>query len=171
MPVEVGTCNSISIPPHKWRSTVLCNCTDRYWEEHGGTMLQGLVDFTKGSTTVCFINLTEHDMILKSCQVVADLSSIELSNKCTINTEPFLDSKTWDTNEGPHLHTLFPMSIDGSKRNDNFLTQSLFNIVPSKHLTNFTLAERELVKMFNLTDKSNISDFENDMDIISCPEE
>ncbi len=79
-------------------------------------MLQGLVDFTRGPTTICVINLTEHDLLLKYCQVVADLSPIELTSKCTTNTEPFLDSKTGDTNEGPCLHTLFPMSIDGSKR-------------------------------------------------------
>ncbi len=133
-------------------------------------MLQGLVDFTKGPATVCVINLIEHDLLLKSGQVVADLSPVELTGKCTTNTEPFLDSKTGDTNEGPHLHTLFPMSIDGSKRNDNFLPQSLFNIVPSKCSADFTLAEREeLVEIFNLTDESNMSDFEDDADIISCP--
>ncbi len=34
----------------------------------------------------------------------------------------------------------------------------------------FTLVEREeLVKMFNLTDESNMSDFEDDVGIISCP--
>ncbi len=47
-----------------------------------------------------------------------------------------------DTHEGPHLHTLFSMLIDGSKRNDNFLPQSLFNIVLSKHSADFTLSER-----------------------------
>ncbi len=115
------------------------------------------------------MNLTEHDLILKSGQVVADLSPIELFSKCTTNTGPFLDSKMGDTNEGPHLLTLFPMSVDGSKRNDNLFPQSLFNIVPSKHSADFTLSEREkLVKMFNLTDKSNMSDFEDDVDIISC---
>ncbi len=119
---------------------------------------------------VYVIDLTEHDLILKSGQVVADLSPIELSSKCTTNTKPFLDSKLGDTNEGPNLHTLFPTSIDGSKRNANFLSQSLFNIVPSKHSADFTLAERkELVKMFNLTDESNMSDFKDDVDIISCP--
>ncbi len=164
-PVEVGTCNSM--PPHEWSSTVLHTCTDSLWEENGATMLQDLVDFTKGPMTVCVINLTEHDLILKSGQVVADLSLIEFSNKHATNTEPFLDSKTY---EGPHLHKLFPMSINGSKRNNNFLPQSLFIIVPLKHSADFTLAEREeLVKIFNVTDESNMSDFNDDVGIISCP--
>ncbi len=129
-PVEVGPLNSM--PPHKWSSAVLCNCTDNLWEECDATMLQGLVDFTKGPATVCVIILTEHDLILKSGQVVEDLSPIELSSKRTTNTEPFLDSKMGEMNGGPHLHTLFPTSIDGSKRNqavdgskrnDNFLTE------------------------------------------------
>ncbi len=167
-PVEVCTCNSM--PPHKWCSTVLCTCTDSLWEEHGATMLQGLINFTKGPATVCVINLTEHNLILTSGQVVADLSPFELSGKPTTNTEPFLHSKTRDTNEGPRLHILFPTSIDRSKMNDNILPQSLFNIVPSKHSDDFTLAEREeLVKMFNLIDESNMSDFEDGVGIISCP--
>ncbi len=91
-PGKVSTRNLM--PPHKWCSTVLCICTDSLWEECGPTMLRGLVDFTKGPLTVCVINLTEHDLILKSGQVVADLSPIELSSKRTTNTEPFLDSKT-----------------------------------------------------------------------------
>ncbi len=167
-PVEVGTHNSM--PPHGWHSTVLYTCTDSLLEEHGATMLQGLVDFTKGPATICVINLAEHDLILKSGPVVVGLSPIELFSKCTTNTGPFLDPKMVDTYEGPHLHTLFPMSKDGYKRNDNFLPQSLFNIIPSKYSTDFPLAEREkLVKMFNLRDKSNMSDFEDDVDIISCP--
>ncbi len=56
-------------------------------------MLQGLVNFTKGPAAICVINLTEHDLILKSGQVVADLSPIELSSQCTTNTEPFFDPK------------------------------------------------------------------------------
>ncbi len=55
------------------------------------------------------------------------------------------------------------MSIDESKRNDIYLPKSFFNIVPSKCSTVFTS-----LKMFNLTDKSNMSDFEDDVDIISC---
>ncbi len=48
--------------------------------------------------------------------------------------------------------------------------QSLFNIVPAKRSANFTLAERDdQVKMFNLTYKYNMSDFEEDVEIISCP--
>ncbi len=86
----------------------------------GGAWHNNVTDFTKGPATICVINLTEHDLILKSGQEVADLSHIELSNKRTTNTESFLDSKTGETYEAPHLHTLFPTSIDGSKRNDNF---------------------------------------------------
>ncbi len=75
------------------------------------TMLQGLVDFTKDPVTICVINPTDQDLILKSSQVVADLSPIELSSKkelsskCTTNTEPFLQFKMGETSGATCLHT------------------------------------------------------------------
>ncbi len=47
-PIEVGTHNAM--PPQEWRSQVLCTCTDHQWTEFGATVLQGMVDFYKGSS-------------------------------------------------------------------------------------------------------------------------
>ncbi len=52
--------------------------------------------------------------------------------------------------------------LDESKRNDNYLPHSLFNIVPTKQSERFTPEEcKELAKMFNLSDDENISKFED----------
>ncbi len=55
-PVEVGTHNSM--PRQEWRSQVLCTCIDNIWTEYGATVLQGGVDFTNYSATLCIINTT-----------------------------------------------------------------------------------------------------------------
>ncbi len=75
-PVEVGTRNSM--PPEECRRQVLCNCTDNLLTEFGATVLQGMVDFTKGPAKFCIINTNPQDLILKSGQIAANLASIEL---------------------------------------------------------------------------------------------
>ncbi len=73
------------------------------------------------------------------------------------------------------LHSLFQETFDGSKRIDNSLPPSLFNIVPADRLRGFTFKERdELINLFKLKadytlETDDISEFEDDVDIISCP--
>ncbi len=88
-PIEVGTHNSM--PPEEWHSQVLCTSTDNLWTEFGATVLQGMVNFTKGPATLCIINTTPQDFILKSGQIVTNLAPIELQES---NTYPILGSKT-----------------------------------------------------------------------------
>ncbi len=81
--------------------------------------------FTKGPVTVCIINTTPQDLILKSGQILANLSPIELQQS---NTHPILGSKMGGSCDVNQLHSLFQNTFDGSKRIDNDLPQSLFNI-------------------------------------------
>ncbi len=74
-PVEVG--RRISMPPEEWRSQVLCTCTDNLWTEFDATVLQGMVDFTKGPATLCIMNTTPQDLILKFGHIIANLATIE----------------------------------------------------------------------------------------------
>ncbi len=66
-------------------------------------------------------------------------------------------------------------SFDGSKRIDNDLPPSLFNIVPADCSRGFTFKEHdELINLFKLKadytlETDDISEFEDDVDIISCP--
>ncbi len=73
-PIEVGTHNSM--PLEEWHSQVLCTSTDNLWVEFGATVLQGMVDFTKGPATLCIINTIPQDLILKSAQIIANLARI-----------------------------------------------------------------------------------------------
>ncbi len=66
------------MPKGEWCSQVLCTCTDNLCTEFGATVLQGMVDFTRGPTTLCIINTTQQDMILKSSQIIAILAPSEL---------------------------------------------------------------------------------------------
>ncbi len=99
---------------------------------------------------------------------------LEMYNSKT-NTELFLQSKMGDKVELTQLHTLFSSMFDRSERKDNSLSQLLFNIIPEKCSVVFTLKEhQELVKMFKLKEDETIefdhmSEFEDDVDIISCP--
>ncbi len=169
-PIEVGTRNFI--PPKEWRSQVLCTCTDNLWTEFGATVLQGIADFTKGPATLCIINTTSQDLILKSGHIVAKLAPIQLQES---NTYPILGSKTGGSCDVNQLHSLFQESFDGSKRIDNDLPLSLFNIVPSDRSRGFTFKEHdELINLFKLKadytlETDDMSEFEDDVDIISCP--
>ncbi len=69
-------------------------------------MLQGIADFTKGPLTVCIINTTDDDLILRPGKILAELSQIEIS-------EEKKQSKTRDTCKVLQLHTLFPSMLDG----------------------------------------------------------
>ncbi len=101
-PIEVGTHNSM--PPEEWCSQVLCTCTDNLWKKFGAIALQGMVDFTKGPTTLCIINTTPQDLILKSNQIIANLAPIELQES---NTYPILGSKTGGSCDVNQLLSLF----------------------------------------------------------------
>ncbi len=135
-------------------------------------MLQGIVDFTKGHATLCIINTTSQDLILKSDQIVANLAHIQLQDS---NIYPILGSKTGGNCDVNQLHSLFQESFDGSKRIDNDLPPSLFNRVPADQSRGFTFKERdEFINLFKLkTDNTletdDMSEFEDDVDIISCP--
>ncbi len=89
------------------------------------------MDFTKGAATLCIINTTPQDLILKSGQIIANLGPIELQES---NTYPILESKT----------------------------------------QGFTLKEHdELINLFKLKadytlETDDMSEFEDDADIISC---
>ncbi len=156
----------------EWRSQVLCTCTDNLWTEFGATVLQGMVDFTKGPARLCIINTTPQDLILKSGQNLANLAPIKLQES---NTYPILGSKTGGSCDVNQLHSMFQESFDGSKRIDNDLPSSLFNIVPADRSRGFTFKERdELINLFKLKtdftlETDDMSEFENDVDIISCP--
>ncbi len=73
------------------------------------------------------------------------------------------------------LHSLFQEWLDGSKRINNDLPTSLFNIVPADHSRGFTFKERdELINLFKLKadytlETDDMSEFEDDIDNISCP--
>ncbi len=141
------------MPPEEWRSQVLCTCKDNLWTECGTTVLQGMVHFTKGPAALSIINTTPQDLILKSGQIVANLATIELQES---NTYPIFGS-------------------NGSKRLDNELPSSLFNIVPADRSRGFTFKERDqLINLFklkadNTLETDDMSEFEDDADIISCP--
>ena len=169
--VEVGTRKSM--PPKEWRHHVLCTCDENLYEAYGATMLQGLADFTKGPATVCIINTTDQDLILKSGLIVANLAPVDKAVKIK-KSEPHSESKKGE--DVLNLNSLFPYSTDGSKREDNLLPKSIFNIVPSECSKDFSSKERkELVNLFCLKtcheseEDSDMSDFEDDMDIISYP--
>ncbi len=111
--VEVGTRNSMS--PEEWHNQVLCNL----WTEFGATVLQGMVDFTKGPATLCIIITTPQDLILKSGQIIYNLAPIELQES---NTYPIFGSKMGGSCDVKQLHSLFQESFDDSKRIDNELS-------------------------------------------------
>ncbi len=169
-PIEVGTHNSM--PPQEWCSQVLSTCTDSLWTEFGATVLQGLDDFSKGPTTLCIISTTPPDLILKSGQIVANLSPIELQHS---NTNPILGYKSGDSCDVNQLHSLFQDTFNGSKRIDNHLPTSLSNIVPADHSRGFTFKEHDKrINIFKLKLKADYTvgtdeDDADDADIISCP--
>ncbi len=97
-----------------------------------------MVDITKGPATFCIINTSLQDLILKSGLLVANLSPIELQQS---NTNPILGSKTGGSCDVNKLHSLFQDMFDDSKRIDNDLPPSLFNIVPADRSRGFTFKE------------------------------
>ncbi len=118
------------MPPQEWHSQVLCTCTDNMWEEYSTTMLQGVADFTKDPATICIINTTSQDLVLKSLQIVAEISPIELQKN---NTTLFFETKMGESCDVNQLHSLFEEMFDSSKRKDNKLPSSLFNIIHVNH--------------------------------------
>ncbi len=110
-PIEVGTRNLML--PKELRSQVLSTSTDNLWTEFGATVLQGIVDFTKGPAMICIINTTSQDLIIKSGLIVANLAPIQLQES---NTYPILGSKTGGSYDVNQLHSLFKnrlMSLKG----------------------------------------------------------
>ncbi len=91
------------------------------------------------------------------------------------NTYPILGSKIGGSCDVNQLHSLFQESFDGSKRIYNELPSSLFNIVPADRSRGFTFKEcDELINLFKLKsdctlETEDMSEFEDDADIISCP--
>ncbi len=159
------------MPPEEWRSQVLCTCTDNLWKKFGAIVLQGMVDFTKGLAKLCILNTTPHDLILKSGQIVANLAPIELQES---NTYSILGSKTGGSCDINQLQSLFQELFDGSKRINNELPSSLFNIIPADRSRGFTFKEcDELINVFKFKadytlETDDMSEFEDDTDTISC---
>ncbi len=86
-----------------------------------------------------------------------------------------MDLKQGGSCDVNQLHSLFQDTFDGSKRMDNELPSSLFNMVPSDHSKGFTFKERDkFINLFKLKNNNsvetdNMSEFEDDMDIIHSP--
>ncbi len=62
-PVRAGTHRNM--PLKDLYQNVLCTCHDNLWSKHGMTMIDGLVDFTKGLATLCVINATEYNTVMQ----------------------------------------------------------------------------------------------------------
>jgi hypothetical protein len=82
------------VPP-EWRHNVLCERSDDLWEDYGLTIVEGTVDFTKGPRTLCVINPSDEEIIVRTGQVVASLSPMDravvtrsLSNSSPASGEP-----------------------------------------------------------------------------------